>query len=62
MQAERREYATTDLKGRGRSSKRLVKLPGETRHVERAESAIYFASKLEIDRRERRMRQAIRNG
>ncbi|WP_183097249.1 hypothetical protein [Mesorhizobium sp. YM1C-6-2] len=58
MQAEHREYATTDLKGRRRPTLRLVKLPGEKRHVERSESAIYFARKLQIDKRERR----IRNG
>jgi hypothetical protein len=42
--------------------RRLVKLPGEKRHVERSDSAIYFAQKLEIDKRERRMKAATRNG
>ena len=58
MQAERREYATADLKDRRQPSKRLVRLPGEKRHVERTESAACIARKLELDKRERR----IRNG
>jgi len=56
MSVEHREYATTDLKGRRKSAKRLVRLPGEKRHTERAESAVYFARKLELDKRERRVR------
>jgi hypothetical protein len=40
--------------------RRLVKLPGEKRHVERSDSAIYFARKLEIEKRERRAK--ARNG
>lgn len=40
--------------------RRLVKLPGEERHVERSDSAIYFARKLDIDKRERRIKS--RNG
>lgn len=61
MQAdnERREYATTDIKGRRRPGRRLVKLPGETRHVERSESAIYFARKLDLDKREKRLKAVL---
>lgn len=42
--------------------RRLVKLPGEQRHVERSDSAIYFARKLEIDKREKRIRAKPHNG
>lgn len=56
-----REYATADLKGRRRPGRRLVRLPGETGHVERSDSAVYLARKLEIDKRERRVR-TVRNG
>jgi hypothetical protein len=40
--------------------RRLVKLPGEKRHIERSDSAIYFARKLDIEKRERRIKS--RNG
>ena len=40
--------------------RRLVKLPGEKRHIERSDSAIYFARKLDLERRERRIKS--RNG
>jgi len=56
MSSEHCEYATTDMKGRKKSAKRLVRLPGETRHIERAESAVYFAKKLELEKRKRRER------
>lgn len=54
---ERAELAV-DTKGRVRPSKRMVRLPGETRHVERTDSAINIARKLEIDKRERRLQKA----
>jgi hypothetical protein len=59
MQAEHREYATTDAKGRRKPGRRLVKLPGEKGHVERSDSAVYIARKLDLDKRERRMRKVI---
>lgn len=45
-----------------RPKRRRLKLPGEKQHVERSDSAIYFARKLEIDKRGRRMKAASRNG
>ncbi|MET4739713.1 hypothetical protein ABIF73_003852 [Bradyrhizobium japonicum] len=60
---EMRDYEKTSATKRPASSRRrLVKLPGEKRHIERSDSATYFARKLEIDRRERRMRAASGNG
>jgi hypothetical protein len=59
---ERREYATPDAKVRRRPGRRLVKLPGESGHVERSDSAVYLARKLDIDKRERRMKAAARHG
>lgn len=56
----RKEYASVDDRGRHQSARRMVKLPGEKRHVERSESAVYFARKLEIDKREKRMKESER--
>ena len=52
---EHREYATSDVKGRRNPGRRLVKLPGEKTHVERSDSAVYIARKLDLDKRERRI-------
>lgn len=60
---EVRDYEKTSATKRpALSRRRLVKLPGEKRHIERSDSPIYFAPKLEIDKRERRTRAASRNG
>lgn len=56
---EHREYEKAD--GRKRKGLRLVKLPGETRAVERSESATDIARKLAIAKREKRLK-AIVNG
>ena len=58
MQSEHREYATASLTSRRKPGRRMVKLPGEVRHVERSDSAAYLARKIQIDKMERR----IRNG
>ncbi len=52
---EHREYATSDVKGRRNPGRRLVKLPGKTDYTESADSAIYIARKLKIERAERRI-------
>ena len=62
MSAEQRALEKTDASASRPKRRRLVKLPGEKRHVERSDSAIYFARKLEIDKLERRMKAATRNG
>ncbi len=56
MQAERREYATADIASRRKPGRRMVKLPGEVRHVERSDSAAYIARKIQVDKMERRIR------
>ena len=57
MQSERRELATADAKGRWKPGQRLVKLPGETKHTVRSESAAAIARRVEIDKREKRIRK-----
>jgi hypothetical protein len=62
MSTEQRALEKTDANASRPKRRRLVKLPGEKRHVERSDSAIYFARKLEIDKRERSMKAVTRNG
>lgn len=57
MQLDRREYATTEPKGRRNPGRRKVKLPGESGYVERSDSALYIARKIDLDKRERRVRK-----
>ena len=60
---ETRDYEKTSAKKRPASSRRrLVKLPGEKKHVERSDSPTYFARKLQIEKMERRARAKSRNG
>lgn len=59
MHSERAEHASTDAKGRLKPGRRMVKLPGEKGYAERSDSALYIARKLELDKRERRMRKVV---
>jgi hypothetical protein len=61
MALELCEYATADAKGRRNPGRRLVKLPGKTGYTELADSAIYIARKIDIDKRERRIMKAARS-
>lgn len=56
MLDQRATYETADLKSRGRKRRRMVKLPGEKVHGERSDSAEFFARKLDLDKRERRIK------
>jgi hypothetical protein len=56
---ERIEHASVDEKGRRKPGLRMVKLPGDKGYVERSDSAVYIARKLDLDKRERRMRKVI---
>lgn len=58
MQNERREYATADAKGRRKPGRRMVKLPGDKSHVERSDSAVLIARRIQVEKMEKR----IRNG
>jgi hypothetical protein len=58
MQSERREYATADDKGRRKPGRRMVKLPGDKSHVERSDSALLIARRIQVEKMEKR----IRNG
>lgn len=60
---ETRSYEKTSATKRPASSRRrLVKLPGEKAHVERSDSATYFARKIQISKMERRTKAKLRNG
>lgn len=60
---ETRDYEKTSAAKRPTSSRRrLVKLPGEKAHVERSDSATYFARKIQVGKMERRARAKSRNG
>ncbi|MER8783364.1 hypothetical protein NKH60_19315 [Mesorhizobium sp. M1006] len=61
MHNERIEHASTDEKGLRKPGRRMIKLPGEKGHVERSDSAVYIARKLDLDKRERRTR-TVMNG
>lgn len=52
--AEHREIERATADGRRKPGRRKVKLPGESRHVDRSDSALYIARKLELDKRERK--------
>lgn len=56
MRDEHHEYSDTSLQSRRKPRKRLVKLPGEKRHVERSESATLIARKVVLDKLEKRAR------
>jgi hypothetical protein len=57
MSEERVEYATKDTNSRGRSARRLVRLPGETGYVMRSDSANDIARRIELERREKRLKK-----
>ncbi len=46
--------------GKERDKKRAVKLPGETRHVERIESAKVIARRLAVSKRQREVEAKAR--
>jgi hypothetical protein len=58
---ENRAYEKTDTSARRPKGRRMVKLPGEKRHVERSDSATYFARKVDLDKREKRLKALTRN-
>ncbi len=53
-----RQYEKAD--SRGRTGLRAVKLPGETRHSDRSESAKDIARRLAIAKREKKLKDAER--
>ncbi|KQV83657.1 hypothetical protein [Rhizobium sp. Root1220] len=55
---ERREYEKADA--RGRKSARSVKLPGDTTHANRSDSAETIARRLTLAKREKRTKDAGR--
>ncbi|WP_413709830.1 hypothetical protein [Rhizobium sp. Rhizsp82] len=54
--SNRREYEARPA-GTGRKGVRSIKLPGEQRHVERAEPAEAIARRLAISKRERDLKE-----
>ncbi|CAN7701784.1 hypothetical protein [Mesorhizobium sp. LjNodule214] len=59
MQSERREYEKAQDKGR--PSQRMVKLPGETLHAKRGDTAKVIARRIALDKAEKRL-QRLTNG
>jgi hypothetical protein len=53
MSIERREYEKAD--SRRRKGRRSVKLPGETRHADRSDSAEIIARRIALAKVERRL-------
>lgn len=60
MSTERQQYE--QAAGQERDKKRAVKLPGETRHVERVESAKVIARRLAVGKRQRELEAKARRG
>lgn len=56
--SERREYEVRPAGG-GRKGVRSIKLPGEQRHVNSAESAEAIARRLAISKRERTLKERV---
>lgn len=55
MQTERREYEQADDKGR--TGQRMVKLPGETQHAKRGDTAKVIARRIALDKAEKRLKR-----
>lgn len=59
MHSEHREYEKAQDKGR--PVQRLVKLPGDTQHAKRGDSAKIIARRIALDKAEKRL-QRLTNG
>jgi hypothetical protein len=59
MSSEHRDYEVRPV-GTGRTAVRAVKLPGEQRHTDRAESAKDIAKRLALSKREKQLKDRTR--